>query len=131
MCPDHNLMPCSGDAAFNLVLEAVRVTSAQAVLTTVRIPSRSRTVPSDILLCAAGESKRRFLAYSLLGCVTCRQDADCQVVEVLFHDQRGRQRVPHLSDYFGFTMAALGDKACIFLILNTTQDVYTKHVAAA
>ena len=33
------------------------------------------------------------------------------MVEVLFHDQRGRQRVPHLSDYFGFTMAALGDKA--------------------
>jgi len=33
------------------------------------------------------------------------------VVEVLFHDQRGRQRVPHLSDYFGFSMAALGSKA--------------------
>ena len=58
-----------------------------------------------------GDSKRHFLAYNLVGCVTCRQDEGCQVVEVLFHDQRGRQRVPHLSDYFGFTMAALGSKA--------------------
>ena len=58
-----------------------------------------------------GDSKRRFLAYDLVGCVTCRQDEGCQVVEVAFHDQRGRQRVPHLSDYFGFTMAALGSKA--------------------
>ena len=60
---------------------------------------------------AGGDSKRRFLAYDLVGCVTCRQEEGCQVVEVLFHDQRGRQRVPHLSDYFGFTMAALGSKA--------------------
>ena len=44
------------------------------------------------------------------------------MVEVLFHDQRGRQRVPHLSDYFGFSMAALGDKACSSLRLSTNPQ---------
>ena len=31
-------------------------------------------------------------------------------MEVVFHDQRAHKRVPHLNDFFGFTMAALGEK---------------------
>ena len=29
---------------------------------------------------------------------------------MVFHDQLAHKRVPHLNDFFGFTMAALGEK---------------------
>eukprot|EP00887_Chlorella_sp_A99_P000454 scaffold17.g454.t1 len=65
--------------------------------------------PGSTQLSDAG---RRYLAYNTLGCVILRQEDDHNVVEVAFHDtQRMRRRIPLITDFFGFTMASLGDKA--------------------
>ncbi|KAJ7538304.1 hypothetical protein O6H91_11G042800 [Diphasiastrum complanatum] len=57
--------------------------------------------------------KRWFLAYNLLGSITsCENDGLCHV-EVEFHDISRGMRVPALTDYFGFTMAALNEKGHI------------------
>eukprot|EP00850_Spirogloea_muscicola_P012300 SM000079S22418 [mRNA] locus=s79:8874:14531:- [translate_table: standard] len=55
----------------------------------------------------AKKGQKRFLAYNLLGCVTTREDESCSHIEVDLHDTSRGSRLPTLTDYFGFTMAAL------------------------
>ena len=58
----------------------------------------------------AGNPPRRFLAYNLVGTVISRDEGTYNVIEVAFHDTGVRMgRVPAVSDYYGFTMAALSD----------------------
>lgn len=60
---------------------------------------------------AAEGARRHFLAYTAEGCVTSRgENEDHRVIEVAFHNLHARKRVPHLSDFFGFTLAALADR---------------------
>ena len=55
-----------------------------------------------------GRRGRHFLAYSMLGCVTSREDdGGFRVVEVAFHNTRAHPRVPQLHDLYGFTLASL------------------------
>lgn len=46
----------------------------------------------------------------MLGAISSRDEDDFHVVEVAFHNSRDRNRVPHLQDFFGITLAALCDK---------------------
>ena len=60
----------------------------------------------------AGEGKRRWLAYGAVGCVSSRAEEDHAVVEVTFHDTaRHRKRMPLLTDFYRFSMAALSEQA--------------------
>ncbi|KAJ4763190.1 WD repeat and HMG-box DNA-binding protein 1 [Rhynchospora pubera] len=59
------------------------------------------------------QGKRRFLCYNLLGCVTSLENDGFSHVEVDFHDTGRGPRVPSMTDYFGFTMAALNEKGCV------------------
>lgn len=59
-----------------------------------------------------GQTGRHFLAYSMLGCVTSREDdGSFRVVEVAFHNTRAHPRVPQLHDLYGFTLASLCPEA--------------------
>ncbi|GBG74748.1 hypothetical protein CBR_g19153 [Chara braunii] len=61
------------------------------------------------------DGRKRFLAYNLLGSITVREEDGHSSVEVEFHDTSTHTaRVPVMTDYFGFTMAALSDKGCVF-----------------
>ena len=56
----------------------------------------------------AGEGKRRWLCYNGVGCVSARAEEDHSVVEVAFHNTAlHRKRVPLLTDFYHFSMAAL------------------------
>lgn len=56
-------------------------------------------------------SDKRFMAYSALGCIICKEGEECNVLEVAMHDTRAqRRRMPHLNDLYRFSMAALGDR---------------------
>ncbi|XP_078171253.1 transducin family protein / WD-40 repeat family protein [Carex rostrata] len=59
------------------------------------------------------QGKRRFLCYNLLGCVTSLENDGFSHVEVDFHDTGRGPRVPSMTDYFGFTMAALNESGCV------------------
>jgi hypothetical protein len=51
------------------------------------------------------------MAYTAEGCVTSRgENEDHRIIEVAFHNLHARKRVPHLSDFFGFTLAALAER---------------------
>ena len=57
----------------------------------------------------AGAPARRFLAYNLLGCITCRDDGAAQYIETHFHDlERAGARMAGHTDHLGVTLAALG-----------------------
>ncbi|CAK9855766.1 unnamed protein product [Sphagnum jensenii] len=58
--------------------------------------------------------KRRFLAYNMLGSISSCESDGFSHVEVDFHDTSRGLRVPSMTDYFGFTMAAMNDKGSIF-----------------
>ncbi|EFJ13490.1 hypothetical protein SELMODRAFT_122132 [Selaginella moellendorffii] len=59
------------------------------------------------------EGKRWFLAYNLIGSISsCDKDGSCHV-EVEFHDITKGVRIPAMADYFGYTMASLGEIACV------------------
>ncbi|GAQ80939.1 hypothetical protein KFL_000660340 [Klebsormidium nitens] len=59
-------------------------------------------------------SRRHFLVYNMLGCVTSQQEEGHATVQVEFHDtSRAGSRLPALTDFFGFTMAALGDAGAL------------------
>uniref|UniRef100_J3MVR2 Uncharacterized protein n=2 Tax=Oryza brachyantha TaxID=4533 RepID=J3MVR2_ORYBR len=58
--------------------------------------------------------KRNFLAYNMLGSITTIENEGHSHVEVDFHDTGRGPRVPSMTDYFGFTMAALNDSGSVF-----------------
>ncbi|PKA47519.1 Flagellar WD repeat-containing protein Pf20 [Apostasia shenzhenica] len=60
------------------------------------------------------EGKRRFLSYNLLGSITTIQNEGYSHIEVDFHDTGRGPRVPSMTDYFGFTMAALNENGSVF-----------------
>jgi chromosome transmission fidelity protein 4 len=73
-----------------------------------------------------GDSGRRYLAYNSLGAITLRQEEDHNVVEVTFHDTaRMRKRVPLLSDFFGFTCGALGEKGALYASRSNADSAST------
>ncbi|MCO5577428.1 hypothetical protein L7F22_031260 [Adiantum nelumboides] len=57
---------------------------------------------------------RHFLNYNLVGSVTSCQNKGLSHVEVEFHDTGRGVRVPAMTDYFGFTMAAMNDTGSVF-----------------
>uniref|UniRef100_A0A7N0RC00 WD repeat and HMG-box DNA-binding protein 1 n=1 Tax=Kalanchoe fedtschenkoi TaxID=63787 RepID=A0A7N0RC00_KALFE len=58
--------------------------------------------------------KRHFLCYNMLGCITTRENDGCSHVEIEFHDTGRGPRVPSMTDYFGFSMAALNEYGSVF-----------------
>lgn len=61
---------------------------------------------------AGQDSRRRWLAYDGRGAISSRADEGFHVVECTLHDTSiSRKRPPLLNDFFGFSLAALGDKA--------------------
>ncbi|KAF3781211.1 WD repeat and HMG-box DNA-binding protein 1 [Nymphaea thermarum] len=60
------------------------------------------------------DGKRHFLCYNMIGSITSLQNGESSHVEVDFHDTGRGYRVPSMTDYFGFTMAALNDHGCVF-----------------
>lgn len=59
---------------------------------------------------SAGDSKRRWLAFDLLGCISSRLEEGQSVIEVAFHDAASHKRMPLFSDFRDFCMASLGPK---------------------
>ncbi|KAF8646040.1 hypothetical protein HU200_066003 [Digitaria exilis] len=57
---------------------------------------------------------RNFLAYNMLGSITTIENEGHSHVEVDFHDTGRGPRVPSMTDYFGFTMAALNESGSVF-----------------
>ncbi|KAI5078681.1 hypothetical protein GOP47_0006352 [Adiantum capillus-veneris] len=57
---------------------------------------------------------RHFLNYNLVGSVTSCQNEGLSHVEVEFHDTGRGFRVPAMTDYFGFTMAAMNETGSVF-----------------
>ncbi|KAK9837086.1 hypothetical protein WJX81_001820 [Elliptochloris bilobata] len=62
----------------------------------------------------AGDTRRRWLAFSLLGCISSRMEEGQSVVEVAFHDAASHKRVPLFSDFRDFCMASLGPKGALY-----------------
>ncbi|KAK2969699.1 hypothetical protein RJ640_004205 [Escallonia rubra] len=58
--------------------------------------------------------KRRFLCYNLLGSITTMEHDGYSHIEIDFHDTGRQSRVPAMTDYFGFTMAALNENGSVF-----------------
>ena len=63
-----------------------------------------------MIMPSAGDSRRRWLAYNLLGCISSRLEEGQSVIEVAFHDAPSHKRVPLFSDFRDFCMASLGPK---------------------
>ncbi|OEL35871.1 WD repeat and HMG-box DNA-binding protein 1 [Dichanthelium oligosanthes] len=57
---------------------------------------------------------RNFLAYNMLGSITTIENEGHAHVEVDFHDTGRGPRVPSMTDYFVFTMAALNESGSVF-----------------
>ncbi|RCV33222.1 hypothetical protein SETIT_7G065800v2 [Setaria italica] len=57
---------------------------------------------------------RNFLAYNMLGSITTIENEGHSHVEVDFHDTGRGPRVPSMTDYFGFTMAAMNESGSVF-----------------
>ncbi|KAH7291609.1 hypothetical protein KP509_29G024200 [Ceratopteris richardii] len=57
---------------------------------------------------------RYFLTYNLIGCITSCQNEGLSHVEVEFHDTGRGVRVPAMTDYFGFSMAAMNESGSVF-----------------
>ncbi|KAG5522671.1 hypothetical protein RHGRI_034720 [Rhododendron griersonianum] len=58
--------------------------------------------------------KRRFLCYNMLGSITTIEHDGYSHIEIDFHDTGRGPRVPAMTDYFGFTMAALNENGSVF-----------------
>jgi len=65
----------------------------------------------------AGDHKRRWLAFSLQGCISSRVEDGHSVIEVAFHDAASHKRVPLFSDFRDFCQASLGPKVTPRLFL--------------
>ncbi|KAG0628761.1 hypothetical protein M758_1G051200 [Ceratodon purpureus] len=65
--------------------------------------------------CTQLSDGKRFLAYNMLGSISrVETEAGFAHVEVDFHDTSKGMRVPSMTDFFGFTMAALNERGSIF-----------------
>ncbi|KAK6153502.1 hypothetical protein DH2020_013141 [Rehmannia glutinosa] len=62
----------------------------------------------------AQPGKRHFLCYNMLGCITTMEHDGYSHIEIDFHDTSSGPRVPAMTDYFGFTMAALNENGSVF-----------------
>lgn len=58
--------------------------------------------------------KRRFLCYNMVGSITTIEHDGYSHIEIDFHNTRSGPRVPSMTDYFGFTMAALNENGSVF-----------------
>ncbi|XP_031287582.1 WD repeat and HMG-box DNA-binding protein 1 [Pistacia vera] len=58
--------------------------------------------------------KRSFLCYNMLGTITTIEHDGYSHIEIDFHDTGRGPRVPSMTDYFGFTMAALNENGSVF-----------------
>ncbi|XAR51253.1 hypothetical protein NMG60_11005824 [Bertholletia excelsa] len=58
--------------------------------------------------------KRHLLCYNMLGSITTMEHDGYSHIEIDFHDTGRGPRVPAMTDYFGFTMAALNENGCVF-----------------
>uniref|UniRef100_A0ACD5XQU9 Uncharacterized protein n=1 Tax=Avena sativa TaxID=4498 RepID=A0ACD5XQU9_AVESA len=66
------------------------------------------------LATASLDRQRNFLAYNMLGSITTIENDGHSHVEVDFYDTGRGPRVPSMTDYFGFTMAALNESGSVF-----------------
>lgn len=63
------------------------------------------------------ESGRRFLAYNTDGCITSRfvPESGHYSIDISFHDTaKHPARIPMITDYYGYTVAALGSSGAVF-----------------
>ncbi|KAL2479109.1 transducin family protein/WD-40 repeat family protein [Forsythia ovata] len=58
--------------------------------------------------------KRHFLCYNMLGSITTMEHDGYSHIEIDFHDTSTGPRIPAMTDYFGFTMAALNENGGVF-----------------
>ncbi|KAL6995003.1 hypothetical protein U1Q18_005137 [Sarracenia purpurea var. burkii] len=58
--------------------------------------------------------KRHFLCYNMLGSISTMEQDGYSHIEIDFHDTGRGPRVPAMTDYFGFTMAALNESGSVF-----------------
>ncbi|KAI4991256.1 hypothetical protein ZWY2020_039627 [Hordeum vulgare] len=82
-------------------------TSGRLVTARMQAAFQSGSTPSH-------PGKRNFLAYNMLGSITTIENEGHSHVEVDFHDTGRGPRVPSMTDYFGFTMAALNESGSVF-----------------
>ncbi|KAK9868467.1 hypothetical protein WJX84_006627 [Apatococcus fuscideae] len=62
-----------------------------------------------------GPGSRRWLVYTLLGCISSTEAEGFNAVEVTFHDtSRSRKRIPILNDFYRFHLASLSDKGALY-----------------
>ncbi|KAK9809234.1 hypothetical protein WJX72_011841 [[Myrmecia] bisecta] len=64
-----------------------------------------------------GESLRRWLAYNQVGAISTYEDLEhsYHIVQVEFHDTaRHRKRVPNMTDFYGVSLASLGEKGALY-----------------
>ena len=74
------------------------------------------------------DSKRRWLAYDERGGINTRADEGFNAVEVVLHDTSlARRRPPLLNDYYGFTLAALGDKVRVLIRNLDSSCCFERH----
>ena len=65
---------------------------------------------------------RQYLSYTPMGAITLRTESDHNTVEVSFHDTaRARRRVPLLTDFFGFSLGALGEEGALYASPSTAE----------
>ena len=63
------------------------------------------------------ESGRRFLAYTMDGCITSRfvPESGHYSIDISFHDTaKHPARIPMMTDYYGYTVAAFGENGAVF-----------------
>ena len=75
--------------------------------TTQRLPCAWRLQSSKT------EHKRRFMAFTPLGFITCRSETLYQAIEIEFADVTVNRAI-RFNDYSNFSMAAMGKMAAIF-----------------
>jgi chromosome transmission fidelity protein 4 len=74
------------------------------------------------------DAGRRYLAFNALGSIVLRRESDHNIVEVSFHDtlsSRVPRRVPLLSDFYGFTVGALGEGGALYAAPATSETTAT------
>lgn len=67
---------------------------------------------------AGGPGSRRWLAYTLQGCISTQEADGFNAVEVAFHDtSRSRKRTPVLNDFYRFHFASMSEKVLVHYTL--------------
>ncbi|KAK9838075.1 hypothetical protein WJX84_006107 [Apatococcus fuscideae] len=64
---------------------------------------------------AGGPGSRRWMAYTLQGCISTQEADGYNTVEVAFHDtSRSRKRIPVLNDFYRFHLASMSEKGALY-----------------